>query len=249
MNKGPSLKKVALVTFGIEILGIAIAVGRAIILQRSPMRYFGEGGFMTWVSIIQLLVIASLCWKISSLRKAKTKTSRFFSKRKPEIFWRVTGFGMFFFALDEGLKIHENLDRFILNYFQIEITDLTSRLDDFIILAYAIAGLLIIYWFRNEIANYRDSLFWFVWALFFSFSTIFLDMLGHNRETFAIFADNLDQLNDIHHWFSAMEEIPKIFAGGAFIVTIYKCFQIAQKIKQQQVNFDQYSLKNRFENY
>ena len=187
MNKNPLLKNVALVTFGIEILGIGIALSRAIILQRSPMRYFGEGGFMTWISIIQLLVIAGFCWKISRVRKAKTKISRFSFKRRPELFWQIAGWGMFFFALDEGLKIHENLDRVILNYFQIEINDLTSRLDDFIILFYAIFGLLIIYWFKKEIANYVDAFSWFLWGLFFSFLTIFFDMLGHNKRDFCYF--------------------------------------------------------------
>ncbi|VEP11403.1 conserved membrane hypothetical protein [Hyella patelloides LEGE 07179] len=232
MSKNFPVKTVALITFGIDFLGIAIAVSRAIILDRSPMRYFGEGGFMTWISILQLLFIAVLCWKISTLRKTKLKSSAPLKKR-PAIFWRVTALGMFFFALDEALEIHEQLDRIILRAFKIPENSLTTRLDDFIILFYAITGLLLIYWYRNEFKHFIASLPWFKWALFFSCWTIFLDMLGHDRGTFAPFADNLDQLNYIHHWFGAVEEMPKILAGGAFLVTFYSCLKIAKKMKQK----------------
>lgn len=226
-----SVKKVAFITFGIDLLGIAIAVSRAIILDRSPMRYFGEGGFMTWISVLQLLVIAVLCWKISIIRKTPYKTSNI--KKRPAIFWRVAALGMFFFALDDAFKIHENLDRMILRFFQIAETSFTTRLDDLIILIYVIIGLLFIYWYRQELKHFTASFSWFKWALFFSFLTVFLDMFGHNRATFAPFADNLEQLNDLHHWVTTAEEIPKILAGGAFVVTLYSCLQIAKKIKHQ----------------
>ena len=224
-----SVKTVALTTFGIDILGIAIAVSRAIILERNPMRYFGEGGFMTWISTLQLLIIAILCWKISTLRKSKLKSAPL--KKRPVIFWRISAAGMFFFALDETFKIHENLDRSILKAFAIAETSFTTRLDDLIILFYVIAGLLFIYWYRQELKHFIAAFFWLKWAVFFSFLTVFLDMFGHNRETFAPLADNLDELNHIHHWVTTAEEIPKILAGGAFIVTLYSCKQIAKKIK------------------
>lgn len=228
MNK-ISVKTVALTTFGIDLLAIAIAVSRAIILNRNPMRYFGEGGFITWISTLQLLIIAILCWKISTFRNSQLKSAPL--KKRPVIFWRITALGMFFFTLDETLKIHENLDRSILKAFGIAETSFSTRLDDFIILFYAITGLLFIYWYRQELKHFIASSFWFKWAVFFSFLTIFLDMFGHNRETFAPFANNLDELNHLHHWVSTVEEIPKILAGGAFIVTFYSCLQIAKKMK------------------
>lgn len=252
MNKNNSLKNAILITFGIDILGIAIAVSRAIILERSPMRYFGEGGFMTWISVIQLFVIAIFCWKIGNVRKLVTKTRinkyRFLSKKKTFLFWYIAGAGMFFFALDDAFKIHENLDRFILKTLEIENTSFTTRLDDFIILFYAIIGLLTIYWFRGEIKHYRNALPWFKLGIFFSFMTIFLDMFGHNRETFAPFADNLDELNYIHHWVSAFEEMPKILAGGAFLVSVFCCLQIAKKITKPQESYRQSQLESQFDN-
>ena len=228
-----SLKTVAIVTLGIDFLAVASAILRAIILQRSPMRYFGENGYVTWVSIIQLLIIAVLCWKISNLRKNELSTSVSSPKKQPVIFWRISAIGMFFFALDEGLKIHENLDRSLHRLLQQEVTPLSSRLDDFIILFYAAAGLFIVYLFKEEFKNFVTAYYWFIWGLVFSFLTILLDMIGHDRETFAPFAENLQQLNDIHHWFSAVEEIPKILAGGAFIVALYHCLLVAKLLKSQ----------------
>jgi hypothetical protein len=232
MNK-ISVKTVALTTFGIDLLAIAIAVSRAIILDRSPMRYFGENGFISWLSTLQLLVIAILCWKIGTLRKTKFNPSTPIKKR-PVIFWRITALGMFFFALDETLEIHENLDKSILKAFGIVETSFSTRLDDFIVLFYVITGLLFIYWYRRELKHFIAAFFWFKWAVFLSFLTIFLDIFGHNRETFAPFANNLEELNYIHHWVSTAEEIPKILAGGAFIVTFYSCLQIAKKMKHHR---------------
>ena len=113
MRKSLSLSTVALITFGIDILAIAIAVGRAIFLQRSPMRYFGENGFITWISVLQLLIIAVLCWKIGIVRSKKLKSAPKYLSKKPVMFWRIMAVGMFFFALDEGLEIHENLDKML----------------------------------------------------------------------------------------------------------------------------------------
>lgn len=231
-----SVKTVALTTFGIDFLAIAIAVGRAIILDRSPMRYFGENGFISWLSTLQLLVIAILCWKIGTFRKSKLKPSTPLKKR-PVILWRITALGMFFFALDETLEIHENLDKSILKALSIAETSFTTRLDDFIVLFYAIAGLLFIYWYRQEFKRFVAAFLWLKWAIFFSFLTVFLDIFGHNRATFAPFADNLEELNYIHHWVTTAEEIPKILAGGAFIVTFYSCLQIAKRIKVASRNY------------
>ena len=101
MKKSRSLKSTIILVFGIDSLMIAIAIGRAILLERNPLRYFGEGGFITWLSIIQLLFIAS---------------------------------------------------------------------------------------------------------------------------------KNYDQLDNIHYWFKAIEEIPKIFAEGAFIIAFYYCLIIATRL-------------------
>lgn len=147
-----SVKTVALTTFGIDLLGIAIAVSRAIILDRSPMRYFGENGFISWISTLQLLVIAILCWKISTFRNNKLKSTSI--KKPPVIFWRITALGMFFFALDETLEIHEKLDKSILRAFNIAETSFTTRLDD--LLSYF--TLLQVYYLSIGIAKNQNTL-------------------------------------------------------------------------------------------
>lgn len=235
MNKNFSFSKAALIVFGFDFLAMAIAIGIAITIERNPMRYFGENGYITWISVLQLLIIAVLCWKIGNLRKNTFPQSKPYLKKQPVIFWRISAASMFFFALDEGFEIHENLDKFLHRLFKVESTAISGRLDDFIILFYAITGLLFIYLFKNELKNFMAASIWFIWGLFFSVSTIFLDMLGHNRATFEPFADNLQQLNNIHHWFTTVEEIPKILAGGAFLVATYHCFKIAQILEGRSI--------------
>lgn len=226
-----SIKTIALTVFGIDVLAIAIAVSRAIILDRSPMRYFGERGYMTWISTLQLVVAAVLCLQIGLIRK--NSQSRY-KEIKPAIFWWLASAGMFFFALDETFEIHENLDKQIRAWFGIPSNSFTGRLDDLIILIYAGVGLLLVYLSRRELLQYQKALPWFYRGLVFSGLTIALDMIGHNRETFAPFASSLEELNQIHHWVGAVEEIPKILAGGAFIVTLFACKFVAKSFRNRK---------------
>ena len=190
------MKSKVFLVFGIELLAIAIAISRAILLQRSPMRYFGEGGFITWLSICQLLFLAFLCWKISCLRPTRLALHRF-------------------------LNLNES--------------GITGRIDDVLILIYVVLGLFFLRLFKPEFQKFTRSFGWFLTGFVLSFLTIFLDMLSHNRGILSPWIDNLEKLNTMHHWLTDIEEIPKIFAEGAFIIAFYHCLKIAKKLNKSNL--------------
>ncbi|BAU65533.1 hypothetical protein STA3757_29210 [Stanieria sp. NIES-3757] len=212
---------------------MSIAIGRAILLERSPMRYFGENGFITWLSICQLLFIAYLCWKINRLRFQEN--FQVVSWKNPKIFWQILTLGFIFLALDEYWEFHENFDKTLHIFLNLNDAGITGRMDDFIVLLYALFGLFFLHTFKNEFQKFISASRWFLTGFSLSFLTIFLDMLSHNREILSLWIKNHEQLNNAHHWFTTIEEIPKIFAEGAFIIAFYYCLLIAKKLKKIKV--------------
>lgn len=233
MKKILSFKSIVFWVFGIESLMIGIAIGRAILLERSPMRYFGENGFITWFSVCQLLFIAYLCWQISRLRFQEN--FQLVSWKNPKIFWQIITGGFIFLALDEYWEIHERFDKNLHNFFSLNDAGITGRIDDFIILFYVLVSLFFLHIFKNEFQKFTSASRWFLTGFSLSFLTIFLDMLSHNKEILSPWIENYEQLNNAHHWFTTIEEIPKIFAEGAFIIAFYYCLLIAKKLKKIKV--------------
>ncbi len=42
--------------------------------------------------------------------------------------------------------------------------------------------------------------------------------------------EDVDKIAFMHKWLETLEEIPKIFAEGAFIIAFYYCFRIATRL-------------------
>ncbi len=231
MKKIFSRKSIVFLVLGIDSLMIGTAIGRAILLERNPMRYFGERGFITWLSILQLLFIAYLCWKISIIRSHQSSSLK--GWKNPSRVWQIMTGGFIFLALDEGLGIHENTDAGLHELFNLNEHGLTSRIDDFIILFYAIIGLLFLRTFKNEFQKFASVFNWFFTGFTLCFLTIVLDMLSHKQQVLSLIIEDYEKLNLMHNWFKTIEEIPKIFAEGAFIIAFYYCLIIATRLVRE----------------
>lgn len=226
MKAFSSIKSKAVFIFSLETVLILIGVSMALIRDRNPMRYFDEGGFITWLSILQLFFIGYLCHKISQLRLRQNMPWR--GWRNPGRAWQVMMLGFIFLALDEYFQIHEALDAMIQGLFGLEKAPIWSRIDDFIILFYAIVGIVFLQTFKKEIRQFTSSSKWFFIGFVFCFLTIALDMLSHDATMMAPFVQTADQLKDVHNWLKTLEEIPKILAEGAFIVAFECCLVVAK---------------------
>ena len=226
-----SVKSKAVFVFSLETVLILIGVSMALIRDRNPMRYFDEGGFITWLSVLQLFFISYLCHKISQLRLRQSRSSQGWKTSGRA--WQVMMLGFIFLALDEYFQIHEALDAMIQGLFGLEKAPIWSRIDDFIILLYAIVGIVFLQTFKKEIQQFSSSSKWFLIGFGFCFLTIALDMLSHNASMMAPFVQDADQLRDVHNWFKTLEEIPKILAEGAFIIAFEYCLVVA-KAKSQR---------------
>jgi hypothetical protein len=143
--------------------------------------------------------------------------------------------GFCLLALDEYWEIHEKLDRALHRFLNLNESGITGRIDDVLILIYLVFGLFCLRLFKPEFQKFTRSFGWFLTGFILTFLTILLDMLSHNRGILSPWIDNLEKLNTMHHWLTAIEEIPKIFAEGAFIIAFYHCLKIAKKLNKSNL--------------
>lgn len=220
-----SLQSKARIIFGGETVLMGAMMIRAILLARNPMRYFGEGGVITWLSALQLLWLGYLAWAIAQLRQPSKAApqSQAKSQGQPKVkhLWQIMAVGFVFLALDEQFQIHERLD----------IGTISDWLwfDDVIVLLYALGGLLFLWAFRQERSLLSQASGWFQLGVGLSFVTIALDILTHTSSILVPFFQDPEQLKTAHAWSHVLEEIPKIFAEGAFMMALYRCLFIAQQ--------------------
>lgn len=228
--------KVTLV-FGIETVVILVVVALVIHSGREPKHYFGEGSFITWLSTLQLLGVAHICHRISRLRFQHGQQSKQFPSqiaksgtwKNPARIWQVMMIGFVFLALDEIFMIHETIDNSFHVWFGLEKTELSGRIDDFIVLLYVIVGALFFRFFWKEFLYFSKSFGWLLIGFALSFLMIFLDMISHSSAPFAPFFSDPIQLRSFHIWLQAVEEMVKIWAGGALLLAFDVCLGIARR--------------------
>lgn len=229
-----SLQSKARIIFGGETVLMGAMMIRAIVLDRNPMRYFDEGGLITWLSTLQLLWLGYLAWAIAQLRKPSKAATQSQDHPKVKRLWQIMAAGFVFLAMDEHFQIHEGLDAAILQLFNLSDATAWRGIDDFIILLYALGGLLFLWDLRRqERSILSQAAGWFKLGFGFCFLTIALDMLSHGSTRFVPWLPAAEQIR-FYNWFKAIEEIPKIFAEGAFMMALYTCLSIAQQARSSR---------------
>lgn len=230
MRKSVASKKFILFTIVLEVLVIGSALLRAFLLNVNPKRYFDDQGYVSWFSFLQILFAAFLAWKIYKSRKSDLVINN--SNQSGNYnFWAIISFGFLFLGLDEMLKIHENLDLFIHDFFQIQETANTDRIDSLIVLIYALFGVGILYWAKSELSKFRKTFPLFCIAFSLTFAMIFLDLLTDTTELFDWLITNDSIAYIVYRSLSIVEECCKIFAEGMFLIAFYCCLKISQKRK------------------
>ena len=179
-----------------------------------PKKYFKEFQLFTWLSFIKLLTVAYLNWKIYSHKKpAGTKLSF----RDDYSIWFIIALGFLFLALDEVLLIHENTDKLIHILFGMEETGLTDRIDDLIVLIYAILGILILYSYRNELIKYSKSIPYLAIGFFFLFLRIVIDFITNRNDVIPRIVSDVNLILRVNEILAIIEGSTKLLAETFFI--------------------------------
>ncbi len=131
-----SAKRIVCSVLLFETLAVVIALALGV-RQGNIVGPFKEGGLITWVSFLQLLLIAGLSWKVFTLHNGVLNRHGW---RSPQMVWTIIAVGFVYLACDELTLIHETLDKLIHNFFMMRETALTDRLDDIIVGFYGLIG-------------------------------------------------------------------------------------------------------------
>jgi len=206
-----------------------IAVITAVaIFEYNGDNHFKENGFVTIFSIIQLLAIFFLAYKIFTIRGFERNLS---IMKHSSIVWLIISTGFLYLAADEYFMIHENLDFFIHRIFNIRETGLTDRIDDAIVGIYGLIGVGVLFHFRSELRPYKEAHSFFIYGFSLLLFTVILDGLTNREDMLQLFFDQ-SYVSMLKPWLSHLEESLKIFAEAFFILAFYSIYLSVRQTKQ-----------------
>lgn len=119
-------------------------------------RQFEDGGFITYFSTIQLIMVAYYARKIFRLRADTTGGPS--PWKSPIAIWGIISLGFGLLALDELLMIHEFFDSVIHKLWIARETGWSDRIDDLIVGLYGLVAIGICVAYRRELTRYRVAL-------------------------------------------------------------------------------------------
>ncbi|MBM9514917.1 hypothetical protein [Desulfogranum marinum] len=186
---------------------------------------FTEDGFITKLSVFQLLVIGWLSYNIFRTQRIQRRSSLW---RDSSFVWLIIALGFLFLAVDELFLVHENIDNFIHDVFNMEETALTDRIDDFLVGLYGLAGIGVLFVFRDELKAYRETFVFFVIGFVLFFVMIPLDMLINRNDILPLIFEQ-EHASILSIWVAFIEDSLKVFAEVFFVVGF---FAILQKSKE-----------------
>jgi len=213
-----------LLLFDIIAIIAAISIG---VSDGKPLRYLGEGYFITWISALQLLAISWLAFTTLNVRRSK---AGYLHWRAPFFIWLLISIGFLFLALDDLFMIHESLDKKIHHFFNMKETGLSDRIDDFIIGLYGMFGIGTLYVYREEIRNYRQALPFLIYGFVLLFTMVALDALTNRKDVLGFLIGQRELVNNVYISLSILEDSFKIMAESCFLIGFYIVSLISNKI-------------------
>jgi hypothetical protein len=206
----------AVLTFNTVVCGAAVA--RGVTKAGKPGLYFGEGRFTMLFSCAQLLAVAVFAFRIFHARRLSSIHRPWFA---PHNLWMLIAAGFVFLACDEAFQIHEQVDQAVHGGFSITQSDLTDRLDDFLIGGYLLVGLSTLWTFRSELRHFRAMLLPLLIGFVFAGLSVACDIAGHHQDLFRALGADKAQAGGLAQWADVGDGAFTLFAEGCFVVAFY----------------------------
>jgi hypothetical protein len=207
------------IVFETIVLGTAIFLG---VLRNKPLAHFGERKFVTVVSVLQLLVIAWLAYRIWQIRRVPGERPWW---KSPTSIWLLMAVGFVFLGVDEFIGIHESIDKRIHKLFHLRETGWTDRIDDMLVALYGLVGIGTIFAYRRELVQYKKVIPYLVTGFFMFFVMVVLDTATNRCDLLVrVFGGECEVLRV---WLSVAEDSMKVIAEAVFGIGYYACLLIA----------------------
>lgn len=225
------MKKMKKVLFWVFLVQIIVLAG-ALILgyeRDNPDKHFGEAGFVTWFSFLNLL-FASYVFALVFYVVLRNSIEKNFSLKKSIMYssvWLAMALGFLWLSFDEIAMIHEKTDKAVHEFFQIQKTPLTDRMDDLIVFSYPVLGFLAIYFSRKGLYHYRKAVYFAMLGIVFFFIMAVYDSMGKGLGS---------KHHDTRTMYQVYEESSKVLAEGFFVVSAFYCLGVSEKLRQKKEN-------------
>lgn len=178
--------------------------------------HFQEHRFITWFSVVQLGATAWVCREVFRIRRVRL--------------WLLLTIGFAFLAIDEGGKVHENIDRTIHKVFRIEETALSDRLDDLLIGLYGVIGLGVLYAYRDELRHYRSARRYVVAAFVLLFVMVGLDLAINRPDLLTRVTGDEESATAWKLRLGVPEEGLKLLGEMMFLFAALECRGVTRKL-------------------
>lgn len=202
-------------------------VAFSVIVPEDPKAYFKEFQLITWISALKLLSIAYINRQIYQIQ-LNNKKSKFAN------LWFLISAGFIFLFLDEVLLIHENIDKTIHILLGINETGLSDRIDDLIVIIYAVIGVFILRHYKYEILRFRESIPYLVLGFLFLILRTIIDTVTNRADIIPNIISDPESLVLVSNFLAVSEGAGKIIAESFFITAFYYCWKSAIKKKNSQ---------------
>jgi hypothetical protein len=212
------LTKRFLVLLLISVVLLSLA---PLLFGMSAKKLASETSPITLLSFVQLVASAVICWKVFRVRCTDVRPRL----DSPEVVWAIMAAGFLYLSLDEVVRIHERLDFAIHTLFGIRETDLTDRLDDLIVGAYGLLGIVLLWVYRAELLRYRRLLPLIGIGFVFVLATVTLDTVTNMSEVPPAGAAEASPNLTMMYGLGVAEEVFKVLAEGVFLGAFYECLQ------------------------
>jgi hypothetical protein len=229
-----------LLLFDLVVLSLSLTLGRPLgDLKREPFTpiwvlhiAFSSEVIYTPVSALHLLLCAWVVHDIYVIRRKQQLPP----ERGPGAarLWLLMGIGFACLALDELLCIHEGIDKLIHWLARLRESPWSDRLDDVILLAYAVIGLTVLLCYRKEVAKFKG--FWPLVVLggFLGLASISLDMLTNRKDVMYWLLGNKQQAEFWWAKLCALEEGFESLAEATFVGLFLRCRELARQLEVPQ---------------
>ena len=114
-----------------------------------------------------------------------------------------------------------------------EESGLTDRIDDLIVLIYAVLGILILYSYRNELLKFAKSLLYLVIGFLFLFIRIIIDFITNRNDVIPNIISNAELIPKVNEILALVEGSTKLLAETFFIFAFYLCLNEVKRINKK----------------
>ena len=118
---------------------------------------------------------------------------------------------------------HERFDFFVHEYFSLEETPISDRLDDIIIGVYGLIGVAVIYLFRREMALCKSSFPFVILGFSAAFVSVLLDTTANQYDIITFFIQDKFLVRIVHGLCWTSEEVFKLLAEGMITDFLPEC--------------------------